>query len=78
MSTKAVDSLDSGTAVLALGVRVLGVLFAVVGAIALAWSVRETDRRSRGADVAFAVLAPLAVLIALLGLLLAFVPSFLG
>lgn len=58
--------------------RVLGAILFLLGGAATAWSVTRslTDRRPR--DVAFALLAPLAVVLALGGLLLLFVPDFFG
>jgi len=60
-----------------LDVRIVGVMLFVFGAVAVAWSLREADRRSRPGDVAFALLALVAVLLAMLGLVLTFVPGFL-
>lgn len=59
-------------------VRILGAALFVLGAAAAAYSIRAVFHRRRPADVAFAALAPLAVLIALTGLLLVFVPGFFG
>jgi hypothetical protein len=59
-------------------VRALGVLVFVAGCVLAAWATVELDRRRRPADVAFAVLAPVAALIALIGLVLIFVPGFFG
>lgn len=58
--------------------QVLGTLLFMAGAAATAYSVRAVYRRSRPADVVFAVAAPLAALAALTGLLLMFVPDFFG
>jgi hypothetical protein len=59
-------------------VRILGVLVFVIGCAATAYATREIHRRRRPADVTFAVVAPVAAAIALIGLLLAFVPGFFG
>jgi hypothetical protein len=59
-------------------VRILGILLAVLGAAGTALSVRGALSRPRPVDVAFALAAPCAVALALLGLVLAFVPGFLG
>jgi uncharacterized membrane protein len=58
-------------------VRIVGILLFLLGAGATAYSIRAIDRRRRPLDVAFAIAAPLAALIALLGLILLFVPGFL-
>jgi hypothetical protein len=57
--------------------RILGALLFVAGAAATAYATVAIHRRRRPADVAFAALAPLAAALALLGLLLVFVPDFL-
>jgi hypothetical protein len=59
-------------------VRLLGVLMFLFGGAGTAYSVWATYQRKRPRDVLFAVLAPLAMLVALVGLLLAFVPGFFG
>jgi hypothetical protein len=59
-------------------VRILGALVFLAGCATTAWAVLGVHRRRRPADVAFAVLAPVAALIALVGLLLVFVPGFFG
>ena len=55
----------------------VGILLFLAGSGATAYSIQAIDRRRRPADVAFAIAAPLAALIALLGLILIFVPGFL-
>lgn len=57
--------------------RIVGALLFALGVVATGYCLREIDRRRRPADVAFAVAAPLAALLALLGLVLIFVPDFL-
>jgi uncharacterized membrane protein YoaK (UPF0700 family) len=57
-------------------VRIVGALLFALGVAATGYCLREIDRRRRPADVAFALAAPLAALIALLGLVLLFVPGF--
>lgn len=57
--------------------RIVGVLLFIAGAAATAYSIRGIDRKKRPGDVAFAVAAPVAALVALLGLILTFVPGFL-
>ncbi|MEM9492138.1 MAG: hypothetical protein AAGC55_23530 [Myxococcota bacterium] len=57
--------------------RVVGVLLFLLGGAGTAFFTWATYRRGRPQDVVFGALAPLALLIALLGLLLAFVPDFL-
>jgi hypothetical protein len=58
--------------------RVLGVILVMTGSDMTVWCVLGTFERRRPMDVACAALAPLAVLLALLGALLIFVPGFLG
>lgn len=58
--------------------RVLGALLLLVGATATAWSVWASFEKRRPLDVAFALAAPVALVVALLGALLVFVPGFLG
>ncbi len=59
-------------------VRILGaILFALAGA-GTVYSTWAMYQRRRPADVVFALLAPVAALIALAGLLLIFVPGFFG
>jgi hypothetical protein len=57
-------------------VRLLGVLLFLLGGGAAAYSTWAIYQRNRPRDVLFGVLAPAAVLIMLLGLLLCFVPGF--
>jgi hypothetical protein len=59
-------------------VRILGVLLFVAGSAATAYATWATYRRHRPRDVLFALLAPIALIAALTGLLLAFVPRFFG
>jgi divalent metal cation (Fe/Co/Zn/Cd) transporter len=59
-------------------VRLVGILLFFAGGAALAYALRRTLESGRPKDVAFAALSFLAVIIALLGLGLTFVPSFLG
>lgn len=58
--------------------RIVGVLLFALGIAATAYSLRRIDESRRPVDVAFAVAAPIAALVALLGLVLMFVPGFLG
>ena len=58
--------------------RWIAVLGLVVAAAGLAFSVRQLDTRGRPADVAFALLAPVAAVLALLALAAIFIPGFLG
>lgn len=59
-------------------VRILGVILLLAGSAGTAYTTWAVFHRGRPADVAFAVAAPLAALLALTGLLLAFVPGFFG
>jgi hypothetical protein len=59
-------------------VRVVGVLLFLAASAGTGYAIRAAYERSRPADVLFAVLAPLAAIIALIGLLLVFVPDFFG
>jgi hypothetical protein len=59
-------------------VRVLGALLFVAGAAGTAYATWATYTHRRPVDVMFAVLAPVAALVALTGLVLAFVPGFFG
>ncbi len=56
--------------------RILGVLLFVGGAAGTAYATWAIYGRKRPQDVLFAVLAPLAMVIALIGLVLTFVPGF--
>ena len=53
-------------------------IFVLVGGAATVWAVLGAFERRRPLDVACAALAPVALLVALLGALLIFVPGFLG
>jgi hypothetical protein len=59
-------------------VRVVGALVFLAASAATALAIRAATRRNRPADVLFAIAAPVAALIALVGLLLVFVPDFFG
>ena len=59
-------------------VRYLGVLIYVAGAAATAYATWAAFHRDRPRDLLFALAAPVALLVALLGLVLVFVPGFLG
>jgi len=59
-------------------VRVVGALLFLAASAGTGYSIRAAYQRSRPADVLFAVLAPIAALAALVGLLLVFVPDFFG
>jgi hypothetical protein len=58
-------------------VRLLGILLFLLGGGGTAYSTWAIYQRNRPGDVFFGVLAPVAALIMLLGLLLCFVPGFL-
>ena len=58
--------------------RLLGVLLFLAGGGAAGYSTWASYTRSRPRDVLFALLAPLALLVTLLGLVLIFVPGFVG
>lgn len=58
--------------------RYLGLLTFITGGAATAYATWATYNRHRPRDVMFAILAPLALLVALTGLVLTFVPGFLG
>jgi hypothetical protein len=58
--------------------RVVGALLFLAGAAAAGVAIRATFERSRGASAAAALGAPVAVVIAIVGLVLAFVPRFMG
>ena len=58
--------------------RILGVFLFLAGGAGTAYATWATYTRGRPADVLFAVLAPLAMIVALTGLLLVFVPGFFG
>ena len=59
-------------------VRVIGVLLFLLGGAGTAYSTWATYNRGRPQDVLFGIAAPLAMLVALTGLLLLFVPGFFG
>jgi hypothetical protein len=59
-------------------VRILGALLFAVASAGTVYSTWAMYNRGRPADVLFALLAPIAALIALAGLLLIFVPGFFG
>ena len=54
-----------------------GLAFLIFGA-GLMYAVREVYRRGRPGDVLFALAAPICAILAVLGLVVAFVPDFLG
>jgi hypothetical protein len=60
--------------------RIMGVLLFLAGSAATAFTIRASfaSERRRAVDVVLALASPVAVLVALLGLLLVFVPGFLG
>jgi hypothetical protein len=58
--------------------RVLGAVLFLAGAIAAGTAIRASFEKSRGVAALFGLAAPVAVLVALLGLVLLFVPGFLG
>lgn len=59
-------------------VRILGLLLLAVASAATVYSARAMYEHARQQHALFAVLAPVAALIALAGLLLVFVPGFFG
>lgn len=59
-------------------VRVLGALLFLAASAGTAYAIRAACDRARPADVLFAIAAPVAALLALVGLLLVFVPDFFG
>jgi hypothetical protein len=59
-------------------VRFVGALLFLFGAGATAYCTAAAYTRGRPKDVLFGLLAPVAVLLALVGLLLVFVPGFFG
>jgi len=59
-------------------VRVVGALLFLVASVGTGYAIRAAYQKSRPADVLFAVAAPIAALVALVGLLLVFVPDFFG
>lgn len=58
--------------------RGLGILLFCAGAAATALATVAAFERRRPMDLVFALAAPIAVLVAVLGLVLAFVPGFFG
>lgn len=58
--------------------RALGFLLFVLGGAGTAFATWASYQRGRPLDVLFALLAPVALLVALTGLILVFVPGFLG
>lgn len=58
--------------------RVLGALLFLLGGAGTAYATWASYHRGRPLDVAFAVAAPVALALALAGLLLVFVPGFFG
>jgi hypothetical protein len=59
-------------------VRFLGALLFVLGGAGAGWSTWAAYHHRRPRDLAFALAAPLALVVALVGLLLCFVPRFFG
>ncbi len=57
-------------------VRALGAFLFAAGGVGTAYATWAAFSRSRPADLVFAVAAPLCVIAALIGLVLAFVPGF--
>lgn len=58
--------------------RVVGALLFLAASAGTGYAVRAAYQKSRPADVLFALAAPVAAVIALVGLLLVFVPDFFG
>ncbi|MCG8416723.1 MAG: hypothetical protein MJE77_02115 [Proteobacteria bacterium] len=58
--------------------RILGIMLFVFGSAAAAYCTWAVYRLGRPKDVVFGILAPVAMILALLGLLSIFVPGFLG
>jgi hypothetical protein len=59
-------------------VRILGALVFLAGGAGTAYATWASYHRSRPLDLLFAAAAPVAFLVAVLGLLLVFVPAFFG
>ena len=59
-------------------VRVVGALLFLAASAGTGYAVRAAYQKSRPADVLFALAAPVAAVIALVGMLLVFVPDFFG
>ena len=58
--------------------RILGVLLVLAGSAGTAFAIRESFARPRAVGAVFGLLAPVAVVVALVGALLVFVPGFFG
>lgn len=58
--------------------RVVGAVLFVGGAVGAALAIRASFERARGPAALYGLLAPLAVLAAIAGLVLIFVPGFFG
>ena len=58
--------------------RILGLVMCLTGSAVTAWSVRASFAQSKGKAALFGLLTPVAVLLALTGALLVFVPGFFG
>ena len=58
--------------------RILGLVMFLTGSAVTAWSVGESFAQSKGKSALFGLLTPVAVLLALTGALLIFVPGFFG
>lgn len=64
------------TVVTPMAIRVLGAVLFLAGCAGTAYATWATFEKRRPLDVAFGALAPVALLAALVGLLLVFVPGF--
>lgn len=58
--------------------RAIGAMLFLAGSVGAGLALRASFEKARGVAALFGLLAPLAVLVALLGLVLLFVPGFLG
>jgi len=58
--------------------RILGLVMFLTGSAATAWTVGASFARAKGKAALFGLLVPVAVLLALTGALLIFVPGFFG
>jgi len=56
--------------------RFLGAVMFLTGAAGTAWTIKESFTRPKPAAALFGLLSPVAVLVALVGALLVFVPGF--